>query len=99
VRERYSIEPVGLRKRVLGALGAVVVELFFKQCVNGAVEVKGKAGRPGYTELIVDVETARALHEEVDLRARQRPLTAAVAVVRVTVWFIVLAHESLLYLR
>lgn len=65
--QRDQVEAEGFGERVHGAGGAVHVELLLEQRVDGAVQVERVARRPPDAEAAVQVETARALQEQVDL--------------------------------
>src|SRR5437762_3049435 len=88
----YGVEAVRLSEWMLRAINAMSVEFLLKQCIYRRVEVKRESRWPCHAQFIVSVKTALTLHEEVNFRARQRPFGAAVAIVWVAIWFIVLAH-------
>lgn len=56
---------------MLIARRAVNIEFLFKEVVYGGVEREWESGRPANAYAPVEVKAPRALHEEVDLRARQ----------------------------
>ena len=68
------------------------IKFFFKKSVHGTVQVEGKTRWARGPEDIVDIETAWAFNKEVDFRAREAPIGAAIVPFCVAVGFVELAH-------
>src|SRR3989344_3223948 len=90
--KRHSIKLVCLHQRVRGSIHPMHVKFFFKQCVYCAVEIERESRRPGSAEFVVHIKTARTIHEQAYLRARQAPARSAIVPVLLSVRFIVRTH-------
>src|SRR3989344_5175378 len=94
VGERYGIDPVLLHKRMRGAVHSMDVELFFEERIYRAIEGKRKSWRPRRAELVVYIETARAVQKQRYLRARKTEPVSSVIPIRVPFGLVVLTHRG-----
>ncbi len=74
----HCVNFVRVHKRVRASVCTMHIEFFLQKCVYRNIERERWAARTSRSELIVEIEAARALIEKFDLGARKAPLRAAI---------------------
>ncbi len=92
------LQSVGVHQGMRTLLGAMNVEFFFEQSVDGRVEREWIARRTGDTKPTIEIETERAVHEQVDLGAAHPKRLGALWVEKIarSAGIVVVGHEDIL---